>query len=139
MVEGSSLLNCQTSNSLVGSNPTRSVAHVMPTIFNTQALFFILVVVAAGLEAFGDVILKKWALDGKNIVFAFGLLVYFASTVIWAYSLKYEFLSKAISVVTILNLIIVVLVGVLYFNEQLTLLNKLGILLGIVSVILIEL
>jgi len=111
----------------------------MPTIFNTQALFFILVVVAAGLEAFGDVILKKWALDGKNIVFAFGLLVYFASTVIWAYSLKYEFLSKAISVVTILNLIIVVLVGVLYFNEQLTLLNKLGILLGIVSVILIEL
>ena len=39
---------------------------------------------------------------------------------------------------SILNLIIVVLVGVLYFNETLSLVNKIGIALGVLSLILIE-
>jgi multidrug transporter EmrE-like cation transporter len=38
----------------------------------------------------------------------------------------------------VLNLIAVALVGVLYFKEDLTLINKIGIILGVVSVILIE-
>jgi len=66
------------------------------------------------------------------------LIVYFVATVIWAFSLKYEFLSKAISIITILNLIIVVLVGVLYFKEDLSIINKVGIVIGIISVILIQ-
>jgi multidrug transporter EmrE-like cation transporter len=110
----------------------------MSSAVTVKTIFFILVIIAAILEASGDIILKKWALDGKHIFFISGMLVYFAATVIWAFSLKYEFLSKAISVVTILNLIIVVLVGVLYFKDDLTNLNKLGITLGILSVILIE-
>lgn len=103
-----------------------------------KTIFFILVVIAAVLEASGDVILKKWALDGKNFFFIFGLAVYFMATVIWAFSLKYEFLAKAISIITILNLIIVVLVGVLYFKEDLSVINKIGIVAGIISVILIQ-
>ena len=67
-----------------------------------------------------------------------GLAFYFTGTVFWAVSLKYEFLSKAISVFTVLNLIAVVLVGVLMFKEDLSLLNKIGICLGVLSVILIE-
>lgn len=89
--------------------------------------FLILISMAAIGEAFGDVILKKWALDGKPMVFVFGIAVYFIATVIWAFSLKYEFLSKAISVITVLNMIIVVLVGVLYFKEDLSMINKIGI------------
>lgn len=103
-----------------------------------KSLFLVLVSVAAICEALGDVILKKWALEGKSIVFFIGLAVYFIATLVWAFSLKYQFLSKAISVVTILNLIIVVLVGVLYFKEDLSIVNKAGIALGIISVILIE-
>jgi multidrug transporter EmrE-like cation transporter len=91
------------------------------------------------MESAGDIILKQWAVGGKQLFFILGLLVYFVSTVIWAFSLKYEFLSKAISVITILNFIIVVLVGVLYFKEDLYNINKIGILLGILSVVLIEL
>lgn len=110
----------------------------MPSKIALKSIFFILVIVAAILEASGDVILKKWALSGKQTVFFLGVIVYFLATVIWAFSLKYEFLSKAISIITILNLIIVVLVGVLYFNEDLSLVNKIGILIGIVSVIMIQ-
>ncbi len=103
-----------------------------------KTVFLVLVSLAAIFEASGDIILKKWAIDEKQFFFILGLIVYFAATVIWAFSLKYEFLSKAISIVTILNLIIVVLVGVLYFKEDLSLINKFGIGLGILSVILIE-
>ncbi len=103
-----------------------------------KTIFFVLVILVAMLEASGDVILKKWAVDRKQFFFILGLIVYFVATVIWAFSLKYEFLSKAISIITILNLIIVVLVGVLYFKEDLSIINKVGIVIGIISVILIQ-
>jgi multidrug transporter EmrE-like cation transporter len=103
-----------------------------------KKLFFLLVILAAILEAGGDIVLKKWALDNKNLIFALGLALYLGAVILWAFSLKHEVLSKAISVVTIINLIIVVLVGVFYFHDDLSLVNKLGIVLGIISIALIE-
>jgi len=103
-----------------------------------KAIFFILVILAIIFEVAGDILLKKWAIDGKNIIFIMGFFVYFLAILFWAYSLKYELLSKAISVVTIINLIAVVLIGVLYFKEDLSLINKIGIALGAVSIALIE-
>ena len=90
------------------------------------------------LEATGDIILKKWAISGKQTIFVLGIAVYFIATLLWALSLKYEFLSNAISIITVLNLVIVVLVGVLYFKEDLSIVNKIGIAFGIISVLMIE-
>lgn len=104
-----------------------------------KALFLILIVLATAFEVIGDVYFKKWSLGGKNILLVLGFVIYAIGTVLWALSLKYEFLSKAISILTLLNLIAVVLIGVLYFKENLSLINKIGIALGILSVILIEL
>lgn len=103
-----------------------------------KLVFFGLIALAVSLEVIGDVLFKKWAVDGKSILLYAGLLIYFIGTIFWAVSLKYEYLSKAISVFTVLNLIIIVLVGVLYFKEDLSLINKIGIGLGILSVIFIE-
>jgi len=103
-----------------------------------KLIFFVLILMATLLEVVGDVLFKKWSLGDKNIVLILGFIIYFIGTVFWALSLKYEGLAKAISVLTILNLIIIVAVGVLYFKEDLTLINKIGIGLGIISVILIE-
>lgn len=100
--------------------------------------FLVLIVIAALFEGIGDSVLKKWALEQKSLFFALGIGLYLVAAVMFAYSLKYEFLSKAISVVTILNLLLVVAVGVLYFNEDLSIINKVGILLGIISIVLIE-
>ncbi len=104
----------------------------------TKLLFYGLIAVSVVLEVFSDVLFKRWSVDSKNVFLYVGLLIYFVGTIFWAISLKYEYLSKAISIFTILNLIIVVLVGVLYFKEDLSLINKIGIALGILSVILIE-
>ena len=91
------------------------------------------------LEIVADIVFKKWAIDDSRYLLGVGLAVYFIGTIFWAISLKYEHLSTAISIFTILNLIIIVLVGVIYFNEDLSLVNKLGIGLGILSVVLMEL
>jgi len=101
--------------------------------------FFGLLVLALIFEVGGDVFFKKWSLGGKNYVLLFGLLLYFIGTVFWAISLKYEYLSKAITVFTVMNLIAVVAIGVLYFKEDISLVNKIGIGLGVVSVFLMEL
>lgn len=101
-------------------------------------IFFGLIALAVVLEVAGDIFFKKWALENKNLLLYIGLLIYFVGTIFWAISLKYDYLSKAISVFTILNLIAVVLVGVIYFKEDLSLINKLGIGLGVISVFLIE-
>ena|SRR3989338_3739708 len=104
-----------------------------------KQLFFLLIFLAVALEAVGDVLIKKWALGEKSFFLIVGVALYFIGSAFWIVSLKYEYLSKAISIFTILNLIVVVLAGVVLFKENLTTINKIGIMLGIVSVALIEL
>ncbi len=104
-----------------------------------KILFLVLVTIAAFFEGFADILLKKWSLGvNRGFYMAAGLFVYLISTLVWAYSLKFEGISKAISVVTALNLLFVVLVGVFYFKEQLSWVNILGIALVLVSIFLIE-
>lgn len=107
-------------------------------MINPKLIFFILILLATFLEIIADILLKRWTIQSKNILFIIGLVIYFIGTLFWAFSLKYENLSSAISIFTILNLIVIVLVGILVFGEELSLINKIGIALGIVSIILIE-
>lgn len=104
----------------------------------TKFLFFALIGIGVTLEVIGDVYFKKWAIENKTALLIIGLTIYFAGAVFWALALKHEFLSKAIAIFTVLNLIAVVLIGTLLFHEDLSLVNKIGIALGIVSIILIE-
>jgi multidrug transporter EmrE-like cation transporter len=103
-----------------------------------KIVFFGLIILAVSLEVVGDILFKKWTIETKNILLISGLMIYFVGTIFWAFSLKYDYLSRAVSVFTILNLIVVVLVGVVMFNENLSLLNKIGVLLGIVSIVLLQ-
>ncbi|MBI1972660.1 hypothetical protein HYS50_01500 [Candidatus Woesearchaeota archaeon] len=106
---------------------------------NTKFLFFILILVAVFLEILADIFFKRWSLGNKHLLLGVGLLFYFVGTVFWAFSLRYHYLFKAVSIFTILNLIAVTLAGVVLFNEQLSLANKIGIFLGILSIFLVEL
>ncbi len=107
-------------------------------MFSSRTVFLQLIAVAVTFEVAGDILLKQWTVLNRSAWFWFGVAVYGASTVAWAFSLRYELLARAVSVVTIVNLLAVVLVGVLVFGEQLSLVNKLGIALGVVSLVLIE-
>jgi multidrug transporter EmrE-like cation transporter len=100
--------------------------------------FLIVIFIATFLEVFADILFKKWSVGGREFFLFFGVVLYMIGTIFWAYSLRFELLSKAISIFTVLNLILVILVGVVFFNENLSILNKIGILFGVISVILLE-
>ena len=103
-----------------------------------KELFYIFIFLGVLLEAGGDFFFKKWSIENKTSVLIFGLLIYFAGAYFWAMSLKFEGLAKAVAIFTILNMLIAVSVGILYFNEGLTMTNRIGIILGIISIILVE-
>ena len=100
--------------------------------------FLLLIIFAVGFEVVADILFKYWSINARQSLLILGVVLYSIGTVVWAFSLKYEYLSKAITVFTLLNLIIIVLAGVLVFKENLSLTNKIGIVLGLVSVILIQ-
>ncbi|MCX6718385.1 MAG: EamA family transporter [Candidatus Staskawiczbacteria bacterium] len=100
--------------------------------------FFGLIITAVLLEVAADIFFKKWSIGNKNMFLLIGLLLYATGTVFWAFSLKYEFLSKSASIFTVLNLILIIFAGALFFGEKLSFINKIGIITGIISIILLE-
>lgn len=105
---------------------------------SAKILFWIFIILGAGLEIIGDIFLKKWAIENRQFLMWIGFLVYVIGALFWAFSLKYETLSKAISIFTILNLVLVALIGIIFFKEDISMVAKLGIILGIISIALIE-
>ena len=103
-----------------------------------KSFIIIWVVVVAILEVIGDILFKEWAIHNKNLFLVLGIVFYMIATIFWAFSLKYQDLSKAVVIFAVLTLIIGVLVGVFFYKESLTTLNTIGIILGLASVILIE-
>lgn len=108
-------------------------------MINPKYLFFIILITAILLEVIGDIFFKKYALESKKYIIIIGLIFYFLGSILWAISLKYETLSKAGTIFMVMNIILITLVGALYFKEDLSLTNKIGVALGIISIILIEL
>lgn len=105
---------------------------------SAKILFWILTFIGVSLEIIGDVFFKKWAIENRPLLMWGGFTIYSIGALFWAFSLKYEMLSKAISIFTILNLVIAVLVGIIFFKENISVVAKLGIVLGIISIVLIE-
>lgn len=104
-----------------------------------QKWFFLLIFLAVLFEVCADILFKYWSNGSRGVFLWSGVALYAIGTIIWASSLKFELLSKAITVFTVLNLLVVVLVGALLFKENLSLINKVGIVLGALSVILVQL
>ncbi len=107
--------------------------------FNPKYLFISLILLATAFEIVGDILFKKWVIENRNAFLIIGLIIYFIGMGFLAFSLRYGELSKAISILTILNLVVIALVGLLIFKEDLSMINKIGIGLGVLSIILIEL
>ncbi len=100
--------------------------------------FIYLVTIVAFLEVIGDILFKEWSIHSKNYLLILGILAYMAATLFWAFSLKYQSLSKAMVIFAVLTLIVGILVGVLFYKEDLSTLNIVGIALGLGSIVLLE-
>lgn len=104
-----------------------------------KIIFISLITIAVLIETAADVLFKKWSGTSNTWFFVIAMVVYLVGTALWAFSLKYDFLSRAISMFTVLNMILVTLAGVLIFNEHLSFTNKIGFVLGLISIVLLQL
>jgi len=103
-----------------------------------KALFFGALFIGVVLEVCGDILFKKWA-DGAGVwLIVGGALAYAAGSMFWAASLKYQDLSRAVGIFMMVNVLVVSVIGVVYFKEQLSLANKVGLLLALISIGLLE-
>ena len=102
-------------------------------------LGLLLIAVAVLFEIIADILFKYWSMNSRTVFIVIGLIIYSVGTIIWAYSLKFNNLSKAITIFTVLNLIVIVLIGYYLFKEEVSFTNVIGILLGVISVILVQL
>jgi len=92
--------------------------------------FWILIIGGSLLEVVGDFFLKK-----EN--FSLGLAIYFLGSYFWAICLKESELSRSIVLFTIVNLLAAIGIGILYFQETLTLKQWIGVGCAIASILLI--
>ena len=90
------------------------------------------------LEVSGDIFLKKWANDGRRWGFVTGFLLYLLGSIGWAWSLKYEGLSKAVTIFMLANVILALMAGHMIFGERLSPWNWLGVGLACAAIILCE-
>jgi multidrug transporter EmrE-like cation transporter len=106
--------------------------------------FYAFLLLAVLLEGTADLLLRKWGLErgaggGRWAFFALSLTVYMGGAVCWGLSLQYREVSRAIVGFAVLNVLAVAAAGVLLYGEELSLVNRLGILLGFCSLVLVEL
>lgn len=89
-------------------------------------------------EVGADILFKKWALSNNLNLLIYGILLYAISSAVFAWVLKFESLSKAVVIFTVLNFILAVLAGVFLFKEHLAYRHIAGIILGLISVALLS-
>jgi multidrug transporter EmrE-like cation transporter len=81
---------------------------------------YLLCLGAVALEVTADVYLAKWAASDRTRILVLGLILYFLGTILWAFSLRYSSLSRAVVVFTALNAVLGVLAGIIVLGEEST-------------------
>jgi len=87
----------------------------------------------------GDIVMKKWVANNNGWLFVIGLGIYLVGTVFLAYTFKYKNIAVATVIFVVFNIITLSMVSWFYFKETLSVFQMIGIALGIISVIFLEL
>lgn len=103
-----------------------------------KQLFYLFMSITLLFDILGDYFAKRWSMDNNTFTLALLMVFYAASGVFWGISLKHGELSKGTLIINLLNVMVIIGVGVGLFGEKLTLENKIGIGLGILSLYLIQ-
>lgn len=86
----------------------------------------------------GDVVMKKWVVTDRRLLYFVGLLIYFVGTIFLAESFRYKNIAVASIIFVLFNVITLTVVSWLYFKEGLSGWQVAGILLGLAAVAIME-
>lgn len=95
--------------------------------------FYMFMTITLIFDVLGDFFAKKWSIDNHYVSLVLLIFFYATSGVLWGLSLKHAELSKGTLIINLLNVLIMIIIGVALYKEDLTLQNKIGLVLGIIS------
>ena len=95
-------------------------------------------IVGGIISAFGDIFLKKWAIEEKFMYYIIGLFMYLVWVVFFSLTLKEKNLWVANTVLETTNIVAIVLISYFYFQEKLSIPQLIGIWFCIFGVVLLE-
>jgi multidrug transporter EmrE-like cation transporter len=87
----------------------------------------------------GDIIMKKWVINNSHVFYLLGLAVYIVGLNFLAQSYHFRNIAGASVVMTIINVILLLGVTYFYFKEPLSTLQLIGVALGIIAIVFLEL
>ena len=126
-----------------GSSPLLGTTsfYSMQFLINLSAKFSVslLLLVSALLVVVGDVFAKYWSLNQKTSFFIIGVLGYFLSGVVYIPTLLRKGLVITGMVYSLFSIVGFLIVGLIFFKETLTLLQGIGVMLGVIALILLNL
>jgi multidrug transporter EmrE-like cation transporter len=99
---------------------------------------FVLILIGAIIVTVGDIVLKKWVMTNSFFLYFLGIFFYLIGASFLALSYKYKNIAVASVIFIMLNIFILSLVSWLYFKEPLSQLQIIGIILGLSSVVILE-
>lgn len=101
----------------------------------------ILILIGSLILTVGDIVMKKWVAGGANSLYLYvlGVGIYLGGTLFLAESFKYKNIAVASVIFILVNVAILVVISWYYFKESLSLMQLVGIALGIASVVILEL
>lgn len=100
----------------------------------------LLLFVGGSVLTVGDLVMKKWVSSGHNIpLYVFGMVVYITGLSFMVESFKYKNAAIASAILVIFNVATLSIVSWLYFKEALTPLQMVGIFIGLISIVFMEL
>jgi len=99
--------------------------------------WFILVLLAVSNSLIGTIIAKKWINNHEALLFWISLIFFLFSSLAWIEVLKYERLTIVSSVWDISYLILVIILGILVYQERLNWQEGIGVILAIITIILL--
>ena len=86
----------------------------------------------------GDIVFKYWSGHGHAVLYGIGLALYLVGLIFLVRSYKFANIEVASALIVIFNIIILTIVGWLYFKEHISGTEILGIMAGLVSIFLLE-
>lgn len=98
-----------------------------------------LILIGSLVTTAGDIVMKEWTVTDKRTLYLAGMLVYLVGLNFLARSYRYENIAVASLVFVILNIVVLALVSYLLFGEGLSPLRLVGMGVGLLAIVILEL
>ncbi len=106
-------------------------------MIQSRCIFLTLLSVYFIADLAGTIFVKRWADDNDRSYLVAGLAFYFICSLCWAWSLRFECLTRASAIYPIYAMISGIILGVFWCKERITTINGIGIVFGLISIILV--